>query len=430
MSSFTNDLIAVLKSRVTVIGCGLITSVITARYLGPSGNGIVATLTVYPDLFMVIGSLGIRQSAAYFIGQKKYSDDAIFSSVLNVWLFTSLFCIASCFLLLKYAVKGNYDSALIFLALLPIPFSLFNTYSSGVFLGKNMIKDFNTVNWVPNVVKLIAFLILIVLLPWGVKGAIIGIGAGYMFLTYFVWGKVKNIVKIQWSWNFQILKEMLSLGIIYAVSLLIISLNYKANIMLLQRLSSEYEVGIYSKGVSIVEYLWEVPTLLSTIIFARSVTSTDPKLFSEKVCQLLRICFVVIFCMSVVFYFISEFLMVTMYGSPFKASSEVQKILLPGILLMTIFKVLNMDLAGKGKPWMAVIAALPALLLNVFLNWLWDEQYGAKGAAMASTISYTVSAIIFLIMYSRYVQIPIKSIVKISLNDFNFLDKYINKLRR
>jgi O-antigen/teichoic acid export membrane protein len=427
LSSFAQDLVAVLKSRVTVITCGLLTSIITARYLGPAGNGIVATLTVYPDLFMVIGSLGIRQSAAYFIGQKKYSDDDIFSSVLNVWLFTSVFCIASCFLLLKYATKGDYSSSLIFLALLPIPFSLFNTYSSGIFLGKNMIKDFNTVNWVPNVVKLGAFVLLIILIPWDVKGAMIGIGAGYMFLTYFVLRKVKNILYIKWTWNFKIIKEMLSLGIVYAISLLIISLNYKVNIMLLERFSSEYEVGIYTKGVSVVEYLWEVPTLLSTIIFARSVSSNDPKIFSEKVCQLLRICFVVITGMSIIFYFVSEFMMVIMYGESFRGSAEVQKILLPGILLLTIFKVLNMDLAGKGKPWIAVTAALPALVLNIFFNWLWDAEYGARGAALASTISYTVSAIIFLFMYSRHVKIPVKTIIAISYNDFNFLGKYLKR---
>src|SRR3569833_5030 len=109
MSSFAKDIFAVLKSRGTIIACGILTSIITGRYLGPEGNGILATLIVYPNMFMVVGSLGVRQSTAFFVGQKKYAEDDIFASVLQVWLFTSVLCVVVCYLLLKFATKGNYS---------------------------------------------------------------------------------------------------------------------------------------------------------------------------------------------------------------------------------------------------------------------------------------------------------------------------------
>ncbi len=428
-NSFAKDLFAVLKSRVAVILCGILSGIITARYLGPAGNGVVATLIVYPDLIMVVGSLGLRQAAAYFVGQKKYDDNHVFSAVLSVWLFTSLLSMILCFLLLKFVTKGNYSYSLIFLAIIPIPFALFNNYSSGFFLGKNKIKEFNTVNWVPNVVKLILYILLIILVPLNVYGALIGIALGYVFLSFFVWKKIRELVVIKWAVHWDIIKNMLRLGLVYAFSLLLISLNYKIDVMFLERLSTSSEVGIYTKGVSIVEYLWEVPTLLSTIIFARSASSTDPKAFSYKVAHLLRICFVIIALMSIVFYFLSEFIMVNMYGTAFLGSATVQKILLPGILLLAIFKILNMDLAGKGKPWYAVIAMLPALIINVILNYLWDAKYGANGSAMASTISYSVSGIIFLIMYSRFVEIPLNQMLRFSYSDFDFLKSIVNKFK-
>src|SRR5690606_3210131 len=179
------------------------------------------------------------------------------------------------------------------------------------------------------------------------------------------WKKISPMITFPLRKNNDIIYKMLRLGIIYALALFVISLNYKINIIMLEQLSSTDQIGIYAKGVSIVEYLWEVPTLLSTIVFARSASSTDPLGFSRKVAQLLRVCFIVVSLMSVAFFFLSTFIMVTMYGEEFRASSAVQKILLPGILLMTIFKVLNMDLAGKGKPWIAMLAMSPALIINV-----------------------------------------------------------------
>ncbi len=421
MASFGKDLTSVLKSRVTVIACGLITSVITARYLGPVGSGAIAALTVYPDLFMVIGSLGVRQSAAYFVGQKTFDESEIFASIFRLWIFTSIFCVVVCYVLLQYNPSSDYSLSLILLAILPIPFSLFSTYSSGIFLGKNMIKDFNSVNWIPNVVKLVAYIVLIIWLPWDVQGAMIGIVLSYMILSYFVWTKLSKLVPSALKRSKEVTCKMLKLGIIYALSLFVINLNYKIDIVLLERLSTNSQIGIYAKGVSIVEYMWEVPTLISTIVFARSATSNDPRGFSLKVAQLLRICIVLVLLMSIAFYVLSEFIMVTMYGEAFQESATVQKILLPGILLMTIFKVLNMDLAGKGKPWLAVAAMAPALVINIILNFLWNAKYGANGAAMASTISYSISALLFLIVYSKQVGIPLKEILRFKNSDYNFL---------
>jgi O-antigen/teichoic acid export membrane protein len=427
VSTFAKDLFSVLKSRATVIVCGVLTSVLTARYIGPIGNGIIATLTVYPDLLMSVGSLGIRQSTTYFIGQKKHDEKDIVSSILYVWIFSSLFCLALCYLLLKFSTKGDYSNEMVALAIVAIPFSLFNTYASGVFLGKNNIKEFNRINWVPNVIRFVGTLVLVVFFAMDVRGAMIGIIAGYFFLSFLVFKKLKKIVPLKFKYNPEIIKGLLRLGIIYAISFLIISLNYKVDVMLLERLSTDYEIGIYSKGVSVVQYLWEIPTLLSTIIFARSAVSKDPKEFSYKVATLLRICTVVILAVSVVFYFLSDFIMITMYGEAFAPSAMVQKLLMPGILLLTVFKVLNMDLAGKGKPWIAMKAMAPSLILNVILNYMWDAKYGANGASMASTVSYALSAVLFLYFYAKEVQIPVKEILTFKKSDYEMITSKINQ---
>jgi O-antigen/teichoic acid export membrane protein len=427
VSTFAKDLFSVLKSRATVIVCGVLTSVLTARYIGPIGNGIIATLTVYPDLLMSVGSLGIRQSTTYFIGQKKHDERDIVSSILYVWIFSSLFCLALCYLLLKFSTKGDYSNEMVALAIVAIPFSLFNTYASGVFLGKNNIKEFNRINWVPNVIRFVGTLVLVVFFAMDVRGAMIGIIAGYFFLSFLVFKKLKKIVPLKFKYNPEIIKGLLRLGIIYAISFLIISLNYKVDVMLLERLSTDYEIGIYSKGVSVVQYLWEIPTLLSTIIFARSAVSKDPKEFSYKVATLLRICTVVILAVSVVFYFLSDFIMITMYGEAFAPSAMVQKLLMPGILLLTVFKVLNMDLAGKGKPWIAMKAMVPSLILNVILNYMWDAKYGANGASMASTVSYALSAVLFLYFYAKEVQIPVKEILTFKKSDYEMITSKINQ---
>ena len=80
-----------------------------------------------------------------------------------------------------------------------------------------------------------------------------------------------------------------------------------------------------------------------------------------------------------------------------------------------------MDLAGKGRPWVSMKAMIPALVLNIILNILLIKPYGAKGAALASTVSYTLAALLFLYFYSKETNLGIREILKFSKRDFDLL---------
>jgi O-antigen/teichoic acid export membrane protein len=123
----------------------------------------------------------------------------------------------------------------------------------------------------------------------------------------------------------------------------------------------------------------------------------------------------------------SEYIIVNMYGFAFYESISVLNILLPGVLLLTILKVLYVDLAGRGKPWIALYAMIPSLIINVVSNILLIPKYGADGSAFSSTLSYSIGSIIFLICYSKEVDIPIVKILSFQKNDFK---EILLKLKR
>jgi len=429
LSTFIKDVLSVGVSKILIIVFGLTTSIIVARVLGPEKNGVIAALLVYPSLFMSIGSLGIRQSTTYFLGKKIFSEDQIKTAITQIWLFTTVFSMAVCFVLMRYFSKSGENMWLVILALVPIPFALFNTYNSGIFLGKNEIGTFNKINWIP---ALIVFIISAMLLLWfsfGISGYLIALIGGPVFISVILLFKNKFIKAFSFDYDWLIIKKMLSLGLIYAVALLVINLNYRIDIILLDNLSTAFETGIYSKGVSITEYLWQIPMLLSTVVFARSAVSKNDKAFSIKVAQLLRLSFLAIGIMSLILFLLSKYIIILMYGDSFIGSVVVLNTLLPGVLLLTIFKVINMDLSGKGKPWVSLKAMIPALMINVVLNIVFIPKYGAVGAALASTISYSFAALLFIYFYSRVIKIPILELIKYKRSDFQPVIQLIKKLK-
>src|SRR5690606_23113690 len=102
------------------------------------------------------GSLGIRQSTTYFLGKEIYSEESIKTAISQIWLFTTVFSLLVCFNLMRYFSESGNNLLLVILALLPIPFSLFNTYNSGIFLGKNDIGTFNKINWIPSMITFLS----------------------------------------------------------------------------------------------------------------------------------------------------------------------------------------------------------------------------------------------------------------------------------
>lgn len=97
---------------------------------------------------------------------------------------------------------------------------------------------------------------------------------------------------------------------------------------------------------------------------------------------------------------------------------------------MSLFKMLNMDMAGKGKPGISIAVFLPAVIINIVLNIILIPDYGGRGAAIASTISYSIGSLLFVLIYARINQLSLSDIFIYKKDDFNFIFKAILNFRR
>jgi len=430
MKHFLSDLIRVGISNLSIMLFGIGTSVLTARLLTPAENGDISALLVYPSLFMVLGSLGIRQSTTYFVGKAIYPLEVIQKAVVQIWMITTLLCMVSCYVLITYFTRHDYAASSVWLAILSIPFSLYNTYSSGVFLGKNEIKNFNRINWIPNAVTFLATIGLLYYFQLRLDGALLALLLGHVSIFMVLIFRDRFFSHLTLRMDMMVIKSMLSLGIVFALSLLVSQLNYKIDVILLENMSSSYELGIYTKGTSVVQYLWQIPMLFSTIIFARSAVSKDSLAFSKKVCQLLRISLVLIGFLSLGIGLLAYPIIHLLFGSAFDESAPVMQILLPGVVLLTVFKVMNMDLAGKGKPWISLKSMWFPLILNVVLNVLLIPRYGSVGAAMSSLVTYSLASFFFLHFYSKETGIPVADILRYQKSDWEPILYLFQKLAK
>lgn len=430
MNSVLEDLFSVFKTKISVIVFSLGKAIIVARWLGPEVNGLLASLLVYPSLFMTIGALGVRKSSAYLLGTGTYSESEIAKGIVYAWGISSVFSVVAILILIQCFTKSSFDAFSLVLAIAPVPFALLITYVSGIYLGKNMIQEFNGVSWIPPLVTFLATVLCVVLLKYGIYGVLMAELIGPAVMSILLVRRMQLSRHIFGGVDFGLLRALFTLGVAYAVSLLVINLNYRIDIVLMDWLSNPFQVGIYSKGAVLSQYLWQIPMMLGTIVFARGARAKDRRLFSLKVCQILRVSLVVILLGCLLLALAAKPIILLLFGEDFLPSAIVMVVLLPGVLLLTIFKVLNMDMGGQGRPMFALRAMVPALVINVLSNLLLVPSYGALGAAISSTFSYSFGALLFLYQYSQVTQIPMREMFRFSVDDFAFIYPYIDSIRQ
>lgn len=425
---FLRDFIGVLNSNVFSIICMVLVSILLTRILGVEGFGLYYALLVIPIIVVSLTHLGIRGASIFMIGQKKFSDDEIVSSVIFILAFTSILGILLSIGAYSMFMEPEYTILLIGLVILIIPFRLGIIYIGGIFFGKDEIKQANRFEWAINLINLILAVILVWWFKMGLLGAIISMSAANVLVGIYALYIISRKFNINFKYIPNVVKQLLRLGIMYAFTFFVIQLNYRIDILLLEKLSTIHEVGIYSLGVHIAEQLWQIPFAISIVLFSRTANMKDQTVITQSTISLARLSFILIILLSIAAVIIAPYLIPLVFGDEFTPSITILQLLLPGVIILVIFRVLSGQLAGMGKPYLAIYVFLPALIINILLNFLWIPEHGSKGAAWASDISYAIGTIGYWLIYSKVLKVDVTEIFKFKKADIIIFTELKSKL--
>jgi O-antigen/teichoic acid export membrane protein len=420
-ASFLKDTTGVLSSNVSAIAAGLLVSIILSRKLGPEGFGIYSAILVLPLIVVSFAQLGIRASSIYHIGHKQFGAREILAGILVILAVTSVLGIlitGAGFLLLD---DVSYTTLYITVVLLTIPFRLAMAYFGGIFLGKEQIGRSNFINWFSEVIHLVAVVLLVWIFDREVAGALWALLVAHVIITIWALMVMKKEFGLSLRPKPGIIRSLLSMGILFALSFVVIQLNFRIDVLLLKELSTMEEVGFYSLGVSIAEKLWQLPLAIGVVLMSRTVNTTDQEAINATTARLLRVSLLAGVMASVVLYFLAPYVLPAIWGEKFRPSILTVQYILPGILFISIYRILSSRLSGIGKPQVSIWVFLPALVINVLLNLWWIPPYGAIGAVMATNVSYTLGTLAYIVVYSKIVRMPVAEIFRFQREDLNFI---------
>ena len=401
-----------LVTKIIILFSSFIISIIIARVLGPTQKGIYSLLILIPSFVLLSGTFGLKLANTYFIAKKDFSINKIISNSLYYIVGISLTVIIILYLANNiFHFTKSMNLYILILILIPLAISI--NILSGIIVGLNKIIVANKINLILRIGLLILIICLLLSHFINVRNLLISniivYSLGIIYILKFIKIKIRKF-------DTNLLSRSLKYGFKPYIANLATYFNYRIDMIFVAYLLGAKEVGFYSVSVSVGESLW---IFVKSSIFALFPVSISSDKSNEITLKLCRINFSFLIILAILFAFLARWIFPILFGNQFNPSISAFIFLLPGIVFLSIGKVLSTELAGKGWTKYAMYSSLFVMVSNILLNILLIPSLGIKGAALASSISYTISSILLIIFYKKhYPDIKYKEIIIPKIDDF------------
>lgn len=408
-----------------VLGLGL--AVMLARTLGPVGNGTYAMTILLPTMLSLLFNLGIPSANVYYVGRGSVPLRVALRANVRLWIY--LYGLG---LLVALPVVGTFSGllfpglpkSLLWVATIMIfPIALLQSLLASLLQGIQDFRRYNIILLVAPVSALSFALVLVLFLEMGVQGAVLAFSlAQFLALLVTIWLLHPYYCNscLEASGNYE--RKCVGYGWKAHLSNILTFVNYKTDIYLVNLLLNPAATGVYVIAVQIAERLWMLSQSVSTVILPRlSQLHHDEESRRLLTPIVSRWVFLVTVVGCAMLALVASPLINLLFGPKYVQAAGALLLLLPGIALSSLARVLANDLAARGRPELNMYTALLIVIINVVLNILLIPKMGISGAALATTLAYSVNAVIKVCLYAHLSGNPWWRVIKFESADWELI---------
>lgn len=383
-----------------------VTTAITARWLGPAGKGQLAILVMVPVMFQMFLSAGLGHANVYYVGSGRLPVSQLME---NSVAFSILGTVIGLLLILTIMISGllpvilpGVSSGYLMLGMIALPLFLLNGNMTAILQGLRRILALNIFNVIGSLLTVILTAIFIIVLDFGIPGALLALLSAQIIILLLMGCRVKQEgAHFRPKWNSQIVKPTLGYGMKCYIASILQFFNYRLDVFIVNFFLGPVSVGIYGASVALAELLWQIPNAAGFVIFPKSANSTQEVMNSFTPRVFWRILAITIVG-AIVLALFGKLAIRIVFSSAFLAAYIPLLVLLPGVVLLGGCKILSNDISGRGYPQYNSITSGISLVGTIILDFVLIPKMGVVGAALASTVSYSLA---FFIMLGFYIHV-------------------------
>jgi len=392
--SFAAGVALTIVTRLLMLLGTVGSSVIVGRWLGPEGLGSLAVLNTTIVLALSIGSLGLTSANTYFIAKNRQTLAPVWANAIVFALFGGTLVAVAVVTLakLKPALFGDVSENLILIAALSIPFQFLLALGLNVLLAMDRIRELNFMDAMAPALALFNAIVVLLILHSNLKllvsfntAAAVALSAGMLWVIARLIARQKE--RASFRPNGLLFKGAITYGLRFCIPLMAAILIFRVDLLIVNHFRGAAEAGVYAVASQFANLLTMLPGVIAMLLFPRVASSQDPRgEFAIRVTRHVSF-LMLIMCATVA---AGSFLLPLIYGARFADARIQLLILLPGVCLIGIESVLVQHFTGTGLPVAIPVFWLMTLTVSVGFNLALVPVFVARGAAVTSTLSYSL----------------------------------------
>lgn len=413
-----NEYIFSIISKIISLVISLGHSIVIARYLGASIQGGISYISSVVSIGSIIITFGMHQSYPFY--RKKYGKDNIYVDFIS--LIEGVFFV--------YLFVG-----IIFALTLPFSFEIKTAFVLIPFFGYAnvmgyilLVENPNRENMLYLLISMIDLSVMILFMFMIERSDIIGVFSLLfaeilkgIFYTVSL-GVKPRFKRIQ----IEMLKQLVKYGFFPMLALLMTTLNYKIDILMLKSypmIISTAQIGIYYVGMSFADKVVLIPDTLKSVLVSKLSKGAD----EGEVAKVCRLSFwsSLLICAGLVI--VGKPLINFLYGDEYNGAYDVLVICAWGSVFVGYFKLIAQYNIVQRKQIRNVMLLSLSIMINVALNLLLIPRYKLAGAAFASGVGYFMSGIIFVFWFLKSNHLRLCSMFVIQREDMLVLKSLIRR---
>lgn len=379
----------------------LFTGIATARLLGPDGRGVVGAITAWVIVVALIGNLGVKDGLSYVESRDHRRSPSVLTLCVVSVAVMSVISIQIAELFVPMGFRAQSDVAIrqaqIFM-LWVIPYMGFNAFGSlfgsrqrfgavtAMRIGQPLLYAVGlAVLWIRGDASVDEVLILNV-----VTFAITTVWALWSLARESGFGPL-DLELGRESWRYGIRSFGTSFGVLA---------NTRLDQMILPAFVLADDIGLYVVAVRAAGMIVGLFGSLGLVLFPATARADRERAIAMSQ-RAIRLVFVSSVLSSVVLFLTAEWAIDLLYGREFGGAVVSLRLLLPGIVFWATSAILTSVLKGLGHPVAASVAQFVGLGITVIGLALTLGPLGIEGAAITSSLSYSVVCALSFVQFLR-----------------------------
>lgn len=374
---------------------GLVVSMLTARYLGPSNYGLInyaSSLVSFVSPIMYLGLTGILVQEIIAYPEK---EGEVLGTSITLSFFSSIICIVGIFGFVSIANKG--ESETIVVCCLYSVLLIFQAFEMMIYwFQAKLLSKYSSVVFLVAYILTSAYKIFLLATEKNVYWFAISNAFDYMIIAIGLFIIYKKLGGMKLRFSFETAKRLFSKSRYYIVSSMMVTIFTQTDRIMLKLMINDVETGFYSAAVTCAS--------MTSFVFSAIIDSFRPLIFDSKkndeeqyeknICRLYNIIIYLSLLQCIIMSVFSGLIINILYGSEYASASKILSVLVWYTTFSYLGSVRNIWILAENKQKYLWIINFSGALLNIVLNYFLIPMWSGIGAAVASLITQVFTNII------------------------------------